>query len=136
MKGKMIAAVATVAIVVGFSAMNVSAWGWGNGGHMMGYGAMYGTGATDAANQKFLDETRESRAQVAADRVELDALVAGPNPDSKRVRELSENIAANQLALQEKANTYGWNGGPANRHSMRGSGMGYGGYGGYGPCMW
>lgn len=133
MKSKMITAVIAIAIIVGFSAMNASAWGWGHRGPMMGYGMMYGSGATDAESQKFLDETKEIRIQIAADQAELNALMAGQNPDSKRVRELSENIATNQLALQEKARAYGWGSGPTNRNFMRGPGMMGGGYG---PCMW
>jgi Spy/CpxP family protein refolding chaperone len=113
--------------------MNVSAHGWGNGGHMMGSGMMNGAGANDAESQKFLAETKDIRVQVAADRAELNALMAGQNPDSKRVRELSESIAANQITLQEKSQAYGWGNGRMNGGRMMGPGMMNGGYG---NCMW
>ena len=133
MKNKLIAAVAAVAIIIGFSAMGASAWN-----HMgpmgSGYGMMYGSGATDAASQKFLDETKAARLAIAADQAELSAIVAGPNPDSKRVRELSENIATNQLVLEEKSRSYGYGGGRMHGNHMRGSGMMNGGH--YGVCRW
>jgi zinc resistance-associated protein len=104
MKSKIIAAVAATALIVGVSAMNVSAWGWGNGGHHMpGQEMMYGNGATNEERLKFLDETKEIRVQLAADNAELNALMAGQNPDSKRVRELTASIATNQIAMQEKS---------------------------------
>jgi hypothetical protein len=135
MKTKVIAAIAATALIVGFSAMNASAWGWGNGGnHMMGPGMMYGAGANNVESQKFLTETKDIRVQIAADRAELNALMAGQNPDSKRVRELSESIALNQLTLQEKSQAYGWGNRSMNGNYMMGPGMMNGGY--YGGCMW
>lgn len=135
MKTKVIAAIAATALIVGFSAMNASAWGWGNGGHhnMMGPEMMYGAGVNDAESQKFLTETKDIRVQIAADRAELNALMAGQNPDSKRVRELSESIAANQITLQEKSQAYGRGNGRMNGRGMMGPGMMNGGYG---NCMW
>lgn len=134
MKAKIITAVAATAIIVGFSAMNASAWNHGNGGHhMMGPGMMSGTGVNDAESQKFFNETKEIRVQIAADRAELNALMAGPNPDSKRVRELSESIATNQLTLQEKSQAYGLGNGRMYGGHMMGRGMMNGGYG---RCMW
>lgn len=128
-KSKIIAAVAATALIVGFSAMNVSAWGWGNGGHhMMGQEMMYGNGATNEERQKFLDETKEIRVQIASDSAELNALMAGQNPDSKRVKELTGSIATNQIAMQEKSRVYGWDNGRMHGKPMMKSG--------YGPCMW
>jgi Spy/CpxP family protein refolding chaperone len=132
MKAKIIAAVAAIALIVGFSAINVSAWGGGNGGHMMGSGMMYGAGVNDAERQKFFTETKDIRIQIAVDRAELNALMIGQNPDSKRVRELSESIALNQIALQEKAQNYDFGNGRMNGRRMMGPGMMKGGYG---PCM-
>ena len=129
MKAKIIAAVAATALIVGFSAMNASAWGWGNGGHYtMGPGMMYGAGVNDAESQQFLTETKDVRVKIAADRAELNALMAGQNPDSKRVRELTESIATNQIAMQEKARAYG--GGNGRMHDGRMMNNGYV------PCMW
>ncbi|WP_319548480.1 hypothetical protein [Desulfogranum marinum] len=129
MKTKIIAAIAATALIVGFSAMNASAWGWGNGGHhMSGPGMMSGTGVTAEERQNFLDETKGVRVKIAADRAELNALMAGQNPDSKRVRELTESIATNQIAMQEKARAYG--GGNGRMHGGRMMNNGYV------PCMW
>ena len=134
MKSKLIAAVAALAIIIGFSALNASAWN--NMGSMMdnGHGMMYGSGATDAASQKFLDETKGIRLAIAADQAELSAIVAGPNPDSKRVRELSENIATNQLILEEKSRGDGYSGGRMHGNHMRSPGMINDGH--YSGCMW
>jgi Spy/CpxP family protein refolding chaperone len=133
MKSKLIAAVAAGAIIIGFSALNASAWN--HMGPMMGngYGMMYGVDATDVTSQKFLDETKGARLAIAADQAELSAIVAGPNPDSKRARELSENIATNQLLLEEKSRAYGYGGGRMHGNHMRGPGMMNDGY--Y-RCRW
>ncbi len=129
MKSKIIAAVAATALIVGFSAINVSAWGWGNGAHhMTGQEMMYGNGATNEERQRFLDETKQIRVQIAADNAELNALMAGQNPDSKRVRELTESIANNQIAMQGKSRAYGWDNGKMHGKQRMNSG--------YGPCMW
>lgn len=134
MKAKLIAAVAATALIIGFSAMNASAWGWGDGGyHMMGPDMMYGAGVNNAERQEFFNQTKEIRVQIAADRAELNALMAGANPDSKRVRELTESIATNQLTLQEKSQAYGLGNGRMYGGRMVGRGMMNGGYG---PCMW
>lgn len=134
MKTKIITAIAATALIIGFSAMNASACGWGNGGHhMMGPGMMYGAAVNDTERQKFLTETKDIRVQISADRAELNALMAGQNPDSKRVRELSESIAANQITLQGKSQAYGWGNRNMNSGNMMGPGMMNGGYG---HCMW
>jgi hypothetical protein len=132
MNRKLIAAVAALASIIGFSALNASAWN--NLGPMMGNGSgiVYGSSATDVANQKFLDEIKEARLAIDADQAELNGIVAGPNPDSKRVRELSENIATNQLALEEISRGYG--GGRMRGNYMQGPGMMNHGY--YGGCRW
>lgn len=131
---RIIAAVAATGLIVGFSAMNAAAWNHGNGGrHMMGPGMQYGTGVNDAESQKFINDTKEIRVQLAADSAELNALMANPNPDSKRVRELAENIATIQLTLQEKSQVYGVGNGRMHGGHMMGRGMMNGGYG---PCRW
>lgn len=135
MKKTVITSIVAVSIIIGFTAIHASAWGWGHRGPMMGpgYGMMYDNGANDAESQKFFDETKDIRIQIAADRAELNALMAGDNPDSKRVRELSESIATKQITLQEKSRDYDWGNGSANRSFGRGPGMMGGGYG---PCNW
>ena len=136
MKKKIVTAIAAASIVIGISAMSASAWN--HTGYMNnGYGMMNGPGVAGTANQKFLVETKEARLAIAADQAELSALMAGPSPDSKRVRELSENIAANQLALEEKSRGYGYSGnggGHMRGHGMQGHGNMNGGY--HGRCMW
>jgi Spy/CpxP family protein refolding chaperone len=132
MKSKKLIAAAAMALVVGFSAANVSAWGWGNGGHMMGPGMMNGSMYNNISPQ-VSDEIRSIQKQIIVDQTELNALVAGGNPDSKRVRELSENISTNQIALGDKYRVSGYNyNGRYNGNHMMGSGMMNYGYG----CMW
>jgi hypothetical protein len=128
MKKILVTAVAA-AIIVGGSALNASAW---NHGPMMGWGngMMYGSGATIEEDQKFLDATKEIKIQIAADQAELNAIMAGQNPDSKRVRELSESIATNQLAFQDQSRSHGYD--RMRGNYMRGGGMMNGGYG----CRW
>ncbi|MCL7487014.1 MAG: hypothetical protein M8357_02425 [Desulfobulbaceae bacterium] len=57
----------------------------------------------DPVFTKFLDETADIRKEIALDRAELNALMAGENPDAKRVRELTASIAGNQEKLAEIA---------------------------------
>jgi len=88
------------------------------GGHGMmgpGYGMMgrgcgmmnYYQGDADdidnAAYQTFQKDTADLRAGIAADTAELNALMAGTNPDAKRARALSESISAKQNQLAEAA---------------------------------
>ena len=133
MRSKIITAVVASAIIVGFTAMNAATWGWGQRG--MGHGMMNGGGYNNGVSQQFLDETKDLQTRLAADQVELNAIMAGTNPDSKRVRELSENIATAQIDLENKYRTSGYGGGRSNGNYMMGPGMMNGGYGGYG-CTW
>ncbi len=132
MKSKLITAIAAAAIIVGISGVSASAWSHGS---MMGNGMMNGSAATVEDNQKFLADSKGMRIQIAADQAELNALMAGPNSDSARVRELAESIATNQISIQDMSGSYG-NGsgnGHMNRMHMRGSGMMNHGNGG---CRW
>lgn len=100
-----------------------------NGNHMMnggyglrhgGYGMMHGGGyhmmggrygmMTDSRNnfdneayQSFQKETAAIRSSMAADQAELNAIMAGSNPDPKRARALAESISAKQNQLAEAA---------------------------------
>jgi hypothetical protein len=132
MKSKLITAIAAAAIIVGVSGVSASAWSHGS---MMGNGMMNGSGATVEDNQKFLADTKGMRIQIAADQAELNALMAGPNSDSTRVRDLAESIATNQISIQDMSGSYrnGNGNGHMNRMHMGGSGMTNGGYGG---CNW
>lgn len=133
MRNKIITAVVAASLIVGFTAMNASAWGWGgHRGPMMGngYGMMNGGGYNNNVSQQLLDDTRDIKIRIAADQAELNALMAGTNPDSKRVRELSESIATGQLTLEEKYSASVNSGGPGNgNYKMMGYGMMNGGYG-------
>lgn len=129
MKNTITAAIVVALVIIGFTAINSSARGWGNGGNCPGYGMNYGGGNANVDNQKFFEETKDIRIQIATDRAELNALMIGGNPDEKRVRELSESIATQQIALQEKARSYGWGNDSPNGSFRRGPGMRGGGYG-------
>jgi Spy/CpxP family protein refolding chaperone len=132
MKNKLITVIVAAAILVGVSGISASAW---SHGPMMGMGngMMNGSGATVENNQKFLADTKGMRIQIAADQAELNALMAGPNPDSARVRELAESMAENQIAIQDMSGSNVHRSGQMNRMHMRGPGMMHGGYGG---CNW
>ncbi len=105
----------------------------------------------DPAFAKFLEQTVDIRKAIAIDRAELNALMAGENPDPQRVRDLTATIADNQEKLSEIARAsdlgvpapgkYGGCGGPRSGRGGCGScgsapnafgGQGPGG--GYGSC--
>jgi hypothetical protein len=116
MRIKILTVLATVSIIVGFTAMNASAWGWGQ---MPMMGGMF----NNTGNQQYSEDMRAIQMKLTADQTELNALIASGNADPKRIRALSEEIAAGQLALESQyaagANGYGSN--------MMGSGMMNGG---------
>lgn len=123
---KIIAAVAATALIVGFSAMNASAWGWGNGGyHMMGPGMMYGGTSAPNVDPQTRNEINKIRVKLSADQAELTALMSSANPDPQRARALSEQISSGKIALQSKYETNGY----GNGYNMMGPGMMNGGYG-------
>jgi len=120
---KIIAALAATALIVGFSAMNASAWGWGNG--MMGPGMMYGGSYGTNVDQQTLDNINKIRSQMVADQTELTALLSSANPDTQRIRTLSEKISASQLALQSMNGAAGYGyGQPMMAHGMMNGGHG------------
>lgn len=123
---KIIAAVAATAVIVGFSAMNASAWGWGNGGHhMMGPGMMNGGAYNTNISQQTRAEINKIQVKLSADQAELTALMSSANPDPQRIRTLSEQISTGQIALQSQYGATGY----GNGHNMMGPGMMNGGYG-------
>lgn len=88
-----------------------------NGG--MGYNGqcpVYSDNAGD--RQAFYDNTADLRAELAADRAERAALMAGTNPDPKRVRALAEKISKQQNQLRKHAEKY--------NVTLMGPGMGMG----------
>ncbi len=79
-----------------------------NGGYNMmggGYGMMnnYPGNIDNEAYQAFRQETAAIRSSMAADEAELNAIMAGANPDAKRARVLSESISDKQNQLAEAA---------------------------------
>ncbi|MCG8550214.1 MAG: periplasmic heavy metal sensor [Desulfobacterales bacterium] len=105
---KTITAVTTI-FIVGFFAVSAYAWGCGYGpGAGRGYGKRLNN--QPAVNQEdldaFLKETQVLRTSLCADRAELNAVMAGPNPDPKKARALSESISKTRNALRAKAKQY------------------------------
>jgi zinc resistance-associated protein len=106
MKKSIIAVAMVVAVGLGFSAISAFAWNCGGPGGC--YGRGYGkTGAAveynEADYQKFMEQTADVRKSIVGDRAELNALMAGENPDPKRVRELTESMVTSQEKLAEMA---------------------------------
>lgn len=116
MKRKIFAVAAAASVIIGISAISASAWDqapMGNGGHGMMHGDY-----KDPVNQKLLEDTKPTRLKLAADQAELNALMAGQNPDGKRARELAESITVGQMELEKAFGA-----------------AGYGGYGHHGMMM-
>jgi Spy/CpxP family protein refolding chaperone len=98
--------------MVGFLAASAYAWGCGgmngsgynNGMH--GRGNYNGAGYNNDGDQSFNNDTQALRSSIAADRTELNALMAGTNPDPKQARELSERISKSENELRNKAQEY------------------------------
>jgi len=132
--------VLTLVVTMGLGVSAVSAFAWNCGGPGSGYGMRGWTGGNevtvnDADYKKFMDETAQIRKSLAVDRAELNAIMAGTEPDPKKVAELTGRIVDNQEALAEIARSANINAGP---------GCGYGpnpecavagrGYGPRGDC--
>ena len=108
---KVITAV-TAVLIVGFFTASAFAWGCGGmyGNGMYG-GGMYEngynqSGYNNGAYQSFTNDTQALRSSIAADRAELNALMANANPDAKRARALSEQISKSENELRTKAQQY------------------------------
>lgn len=113
---KTITAVA-VTLIVGFFAAGAYAWGCNNGygGGMHGNRHHNPSGYNDGAYQSFINDTQDLRASIAADRAELNALMAGENPDPQRARTLSERISQSEKQLRTKAHQHNVPGRMGNR---------------------
>ena len=129
-------------VVLGFAATQVFAW---NGRAMhRGYNPAQCPLAGSYGNygpeqQKFFEETQELRTSLRADRAELNAILAGSDPDPQRVRELTENIARAQIQLASKARANNAFSRQGFGHRGYGRHMKHGGYGAQGqgpggPC--
>jgi hypothetical protein len=96
----------------------------------IGFASVHAGWNTDPANdpvyQQFLQDTADIRKEIAMDRAELNALLAGENPDTYKARELSARISDNQQKLAELASANGFGRGG----SCGGSRGGRGGCGG------
>jgi len=119
MKRTIIAAVAAGALLLAIAATNASAWNYG-GSRMGGVYGMANTGYNNGNNPQFQAETRDLRLKIGQARVELNALVATPGYDVERVNVLAKDIAANQLALEQASQKYGYG---MTSYNMMGSGM-------------
>lgn len=117
--------------MVGFFAVSAFAWGngYGSGRGMNGNGngrgmnanGCYGkSGANQGDYEAFHKDTQALRASICADRAELNALMAGTNPDPKKARALAENISKTRNELRAKAKKHNISG------PMGGSGTGRG----------
>ena len=127
--------------IIGFGFATVNAFAWNCGGPGSGYGARgwngnYLTNVNSEDFKKFLDETAQIRKSIAIDRAELNALMAGQNPDPEKVRELTARLIDNEEALNELARSANVNGSFGRGFGMYGNcgGPGSGGVGGYGNC--
>jgi len=128
----------TIVLTMGLGITAVSAFAWYCNGPGGGYGRGW-SGANEApvsaeAYKKFMDETAQLRKSLAVDRAELDAIMAGPGPDPKKVAELQGRIVDNQEALAEIARTSNIDAGPGSGYCPGpGYGRGYGSRGDYCP---
>ncbi len=84
-----------VAVSISFVAFDVFARGWNS------------NPADDPAFSQFLEDTVDLRKEISMDRAELNAIMAGENPDPQKVRDLTANIADNQEKLSEFASAAG-----------------------------
>jgi hypothetical protein len=100
----------SIVLMVGFLAGSAYAWGcggmYGNGYNNGMRGNHNGAGYNNGDYQSFNNDTQALRSSIEADRVELNALMAGTNPDPKQARELSERISKSENELRNKAQEY------------------------------
>jgi len=107
----------TATLIVGFftaSAYACGGCGYGYGGGMRGNGHYNQSGNNSGGYQTFMTETQALRSSISADRAELNALMAGANPDPKKARALSEKISQAENELRNKAQQHNFSGGMGN----------------------
>lgn len=88
-----------VAVTLVIAALNVQAARWND------------DPASDPVYQQFLQDTADIRKEIAMDQAELQALLAGENPDTYKARDLSAQISDNKQKLFEIARANGFAGG-------------------------
>jgi hypothetical protein len=134
MKKSIVALTLLVTMGLGFTAVSAYAWycGGPGGGYSRGWSGAGEAPVDAAAYQKFLDETAQLRKSLAVDRAELNAVMAGPEPDPKKVAELTGRIVDNQEALAGIARSANIDAGPGCGFGPNPNCAGIGGRG-YGP---
>ena len=98
---------------------------WGGGPMMGGY---YSSAATSGSYQSFLNDSARLRQELAAKQGEYNALMSQPNPDAKRVGQLSQEIAGIHDRLRAKAQASGLPDPGSYSAQMGNYGSGYGGW--------
>ncbi len=98
----------TAIFIMGFFTVSAYAWGGGcgAGGRMNGNGYNNQAAANQGDYASFYKDTQALRVSISGDRAELNALMAGPNPDPKKARTLAENITKTQAQIRAKALEY------------------------------
>jgi hypothetical protein len=92
----------TISTILTICFLTASAYAWDFGG-ISGSRNYNNMGYNNVNYQSFMAETQALRSSIAADRAELNALMSGSNPDSKRARILSEQISRSENELRLKA---------------------------------
>lgn len=127
---KNIIALALVA-VIGLAFVSTDAMARGRGNCPGWGGNAYNAQSFDTkAYQDFLSSTQKLRIDIAADRAERAAIMAGSEPDAKRVRTLTIQINEKIATLNEKAAALN-----LPPYEVMGRGMGRGMGPGMGPGM-
>ena len=123
MMTKTMIAISTI-LIMGFFTASAYSYGCGgmyqNGYNNGMYGSYVGEGFNNGSYQSFNNDTQVLRSSIAADRAELNALIAGANPDVKRARILSRQISASENELRTKAQEH-----QISRMGMMGYGQGW-----------
>lgn len=150
MKKSIVALAMALSLGAGLSAVSAHAW-YGGGPGGLGPVAAADVNVDDAAYKKFLEDTTQIRRSLAVDRAEMQALMAGTNPDPAKVRELAERMTDTReklagIAREANINVpmgsgfgpnpncrgYGRGFGPGPNENCPGYGRGYGK--GFGRC--
>ncbi|MBU4597642.1 MAG: hypothetical protein KMY53_00400 [Desulfarculus sp.] len=120
-KAILIFAAVTVIALAGTQAF-ACIWDGYWGGHMGGPGAgVYGNNY-----QGFYDNTAKLRQELAAKQGEYNALMAKPNPDSKRAAELNREMTLLHDQLRTQARSYNLPAPGTRNYGGRMGGYGYG----------
>ena len=133
MMTKTMIAISTI-LIMGFFTASAYSYGCGgmyqNGYNNGMYGSYVGEGFNNGSYQSFNNDTQVLRSSIAADRAELNVLIAGANPDVKRARILSRQISASENELRTKAQEH-----QISRMGMMGYGQGWNcGFPTWKPC--